>query len=256
MSKRFDLVELVLVAAIAAVTGLGLALYLRPTEPAAWAEDTGAGYVQRFGKAQFSTGVEELLARDFFNDQRDGVFVDVGAGHYRDASNTYYLESVLGWSGLAIDAQAEYESDYATHRPRTQFFSSFVSSGDGGQADLFVPSTDLQIASAERHNVEETDTVAEVRQVPTASLTTILVAAGITTIDYLSIDIELHEPEALAGFDIRRFKPRLVCVESHLEVRQQILDYFFQHGYVVVGKYLRADKNNLYFMPASAPTRR
>jgi len=32
-------------------------------------------------------------------------------------------------------------------------------------------------------------------------------------------------------------------------LRQQILDYFTQHGYVIVGRYLRADTQNLYFTP-------
>ena len=63
------------------------------------------------------------------------------------------------------------------------------------------------------------------------------------------MDIELSEPKALAGFDIGRFRPGLVCIEAHDEVRQQILDYFARSGYVIVGKYLAADENNLYFMP-------
>ena len=65
------------------------------------------------------------------------------------------------------------------------------------------------------------------------------------------MDIELSEPKALAGFDIKRYKPSLVCVESHPEVRQQIIDYFVQHGYTIVAKYFRADATNLYFTPMS-----
>jgi hypothetical protein len=38
-------------------------------------------------------------------------------------------------------------------------------------------------------------------------------------------------------------------VEAHPEVRQQVLDYFTRNGYVVVGKYLRADDENLWFTP-------
>jgi hypothetical protein len=63
------------------------------------------------------------------------------------------------------------------------------------------------------------------------------------------MDIELSEPKALAGFDVDRFKPALVCIEAHPEVRQQILDYFTRHRYVLVGRYLRADSKNLYFQP-------
>ena len=63
------------------------------------------------------------------------------------------------------------------------------------------------------------------------------------------MDIELNEPQALKGFSIERFQPGLVVVESHAPVRQQILDYFASHRYVVIGKYLRADSENLWFTP-------
>jgi Methyltransferase FkbM domain len=84
----------------------------------------------------------------------------------------------------------------------------------------------------------------------TTTLDVVLEQAAITALDFMSMDIELSEPKALAGFDIDRFKPALVCIEGHPEVRQQILDYFQKHGYVLIGKYLRADVKNLYFTPA------
>jgi hypothetical protein len=87
--------------------------------------------------------------------------------------------------------------------------------------------------------------------VPTTTLNAVLDQAGLTRVDFLSMDIELAEPKALAGFDIDRFQPGLVCIEAHLEVRQQILDYFATHRYSLVGKYLRADPHNLYFRPLS-----
>ena len=36
------------------------------------------------------------------------------------------------------------------------------------------------------------------------------------------------------------------------EVRQQILDDFHAHDYVLVGKYLRIDTDNYWFAPAAA----
>jgi hypothetical protein len=78
----------------------------------------------------------------------------------------------------------------------------------------------------------------------------LLTGVHVSAFDFLSMDIELGEPQALAGFDIQRFKPALACVEAHPQVRQQILDYFAANHYSVVGKYLRVDPLNLWFMPA------
>jgi len=87
------------------------------------------------------------------------------------------------------------------------------------------------------------------REVPTIRLDDLLTREGVNKVDFLTIDIELAEPKALAGFDLMRFRPDLVCIEAHLPVRQTILDYFTRRGYVVVGRYLRADDHNLYFTP-------
>jgi len=42
-------------------------------------------------------------------------------------------------------------------------------------------------------------------------------------------------------------------IEPHPEVRQQILDYFTSNGYVVLGTYLRADSDNLWFAESKRP---
>ena len=88
------------------------------------------------------------------------------------------------------------------------------------------------------------------RQVPRRTLDSLLDQAGIVRFDFLSMDIELSEPAALRGFDIERFRPRLVCIEAHGETRQAILDYFAAHGYVLVGKILTSRPREPVFQAA------
>ena len=192
------------------------------------------------------------MIRDYFQDRRDGMFVDVGANHYKNASKTYYLETRLGWSGLAIEPQREFGADYAKFRPRTKFWPLFVSDVSNENARLYVLKEQPMGASSDKEFVEQFGQPDEVRDVPTITLNDLLDREGIRNIDLLSMDIELHEPQALKGFDIDRFKPALVCVEGLLPVRQRILDYFAEHGYVVLGKYVWVDRENLYFAPLGA----
>ena len=211
-------------------------------------------FVNRFaGQPRSSQFYEEWLIRDFFKDRRGGVFLDVGAHHYRDLSNTYYLETALGWSGLAIEPQVAYAADYTIHRPRTRFVAMFASDVDDLRIALFVPAANAAMASATA-SFAGLAGAATAESVPTATLNRVLTEAGITRLDFVNMDIELHEPQALAGFDLARFQPALVCIEAHAPVRQAILDYFAARRYVVVGKYLRADVNNLYFAPAAGTT--
>lgn len=208
-----------------------------------------AYFRDRYGPGHHSEREEEWLIRDYFQDRRGGVFVDVGANHYRATSKTYYLETQLGWSGLAIEPQREFAAEYAKFRPRTKFLPFFVSDVSNETARLYVIRNMSPVASADPDFVQRFGTPDEVRDVATITLDDLLAAEGVSRLDFLSMDIELHEPKALAGFDIQRFKPSLVCVEGLLPVRQQILDYFARNGYVLVGKYVWVDLENLYFKP-------
>jgi FkbM family methyltransferase len=203
-----------------------------------------------YGPSRNSEHAEEWIIRDFFHDRRGGTFVDVGSYDYRRYSNTYYLDQTLGWSGVAVDAQEEFAADYAKYRPRTRFFSYFVSDRSDAVASLFVPRLNNLVASSNKDFAERDESSGRERKVHTITLNDLLPRAGISKVDFMSMDIELAEPQALAGLDIERFSPRLVVVEAHPEVRQQLLDYFAQHRYRVVGRYLRADPDNLWFAPS------
>jgi hypothetical protein len=125
----------------------------------------------------------------------------------------------------------------------------FVSDASNEQARIYVLEGLSVVTSSDRAFTERHGSNVKEVSAPTITLNDLLDAQRIQTFDFLSMDIELSEPKALAGFDIERFRPSLVCIEAHPEVRQQILNYFAKHGYALVGKYLRADDNNLYFVP-------
>jgi hypothetical protein len=121
-------------------------------------------------KKLYSQFDEELVIRDFFQDRRGGVFLDVGASQPGDNSETTTLDKVLD-------------------------------------------------------------------------------DRGIQKIDFLSMDIEESEPAALAGFDIDRFRPELVCIEAVDRIQPQLLAYFEKHGYERIERYLERDAVNWYFTP-------
>jgi len=84
--------------------------------------------------------------------------------------------------------------------------------------------------------------------VPTITLTDLLDRNGIKKLDFLSIDVEGSEPEVLGGFDIDRFKPELVCIETNSN-KDKILFFFVEHRYHRIDAYLIYDKENWYFTP-------
>ncbi len=209
--------------------------------------DEVARLAAAYGPTANSQHAEEWIVREFFGDAREGVFVDVGANDYRRFSNTYYLETALGWSGVAIEPQVKFADDYKRYRPRTIFVPLFVSDVSNQQTTLYVTGNDLVASSSP----EFTGVYGAVTPTPatTTTLDDVLDRLRIDRIDFLSIDIELAEPQALAGFSIDRFRPRLVAIEAHPQIRQVLLDYFTAHDYALVGKYWRVDAENFWFAP-------
>ena len=86
-------------------------------------------------------------------------------------------------------------------------------------------------------------------QVPTITLSELLDENGIGKIDFMSMDIEESELKALAGFDIERFQPDLVCIERAQNNEEEVLAYFETHHYKMLQEYNPLDISNWYFVP-------
>jgi FkbM family methyltransferase len=201
----------------------------------------------------YSQQKEELIIRDFFQDRRDGFFVDVGCAWPIRHSTTYYLEKHLGWSGIGIDGLPDYGPWWQRERPRSRFFN-FLVTDHLADAEAFYRAGWPGVSSARKDRViGERKVVSTEIQVPAVTLDALLAREGVREIDFLSMDIEGWEPKALAGFEIERFRPELVCVEAALENQDALLAYFGRHGYERIERYLAHDARNWYFRPREAP---
>jgi len=218
-------------------------------------KDVFASNILESGKKLYSQNNEELIIRDFFNDRRGGVFVDIGCAHYKNFSTTYYLENHLEWSGLAVDALAEFAIGHIKNRPNTRFFNFIVTDHSGSIEPFYRLIDATGLSSTNKDYVQrlaryyQANPKYQVIYLPTITLNELLERNGISEIDFLSIDIEGGEPKALAGFDIQRFKPELVCIEKGEITKTAISEYFSRNGYERTDKYLMYDSVNWYFRP-------
>jgi FkbM family methyltransferase len=205
-------------------------------------------------KKLYSQGNEELIVRDFFRDAREGVFLDVGCSEPIENSTTYYLEKHRGWSGIGIDALPEHAAAYAKERPRTRFFNYIVTDHSGTIEKFYRVKGTPGLSSTEKNRVFlgrklRTDTI----EVPTISLDDLLEQNGVSRIDFMSMDIEGGAPKALAGFDIEKYQPKLICIEAP-GLEEFLEKYFAQHGYRRIDEYLKYDYANWYYTPVSRET--
>ncbi|MDG2304677.1 MAG: FkbM family methyltransferase [Candidatus Binatia bacterium] len=190
----------------------------------------------------YSNGNEELVIRDFFEDERGGFFVDVGCSHPKKNSNTFYLEDKLGWAGIGVDGLPDYAKGWKAQRPGSVFLNYLVSDTTGGTKKFFkVPVWGL--STAEEKFAKRLNVVDEL-EVPTTTLDALLEEQQVSAIDFLNIDVEGHYEEVLAGFDLERWKPRLVCIE---EEGPFAVSWFRERGYEPIPRYRHRDPTNWYF---------
>ena len=100
-------------------------------------------------------------------------------------------------------------------------------------------------SSLDRKRMAPGATPEKVINVPIRTLDSILVEAGSPTeFDFLSIDVEGHEIEVLRGFDIARWRPRLILLEDHVADLSKHR-YLIAAGYRIVRRY----ENNGWYVP-------
>jgi FkbM family methyltransferase len=241
--RRIALVGVVVLAVVALV-----AIGRWPT-----ARDPLLDDILEKGTSVYARDKEEPIIRDFFQDRRNGFYVDIGCYDYKEFSTTYYLEERLGWTGIGVDALTQFEAGWKKHRPRSKFYAYAVTDKSGETITFYQAGG---ISSTEHQNIKKWQKLHEFQpkeiKVPTITIDDLLDRDRVKKIDFLSMDINGGEATALRGFDIDRFKPELVHVEVHPHHKDEIAAYFAQHGYERIEKYLQYDKTNWYYTPKKA----
>lgn len=224
------------------------------SDPARDSDSTAPARIDILGTQTktYSQFDEDLIIRDFFQDRRDGFYLDVGCAWPERASTTYYLEKHLGWTGIGVDAVAEYESGWTWKRPRSKFFNLLVSDHSDTE-DAFYRTNWPSVSSAVKEIADKFQGGYEEIKVPTVTIDDLLERNGVEKIDFLSMDIEGFQLTALKGFDIQRYRPELVCIEAYRPDRPEIKAWFEERGYRRIERYLKRDTINWYFAPVSSP---
>ena len=167
---------------------------------------------------------------------RNGYFVDLAAAHPTYLSNTFFLESHLGWRGVLIDANPRF-AELLREERKSQVFEYAVTSSNGDNVRFRIDNGELGgIVGDQFDNNQKTRggelQAAEIINVQTRTLQSILdEASAPRLIDYLSLDIEGAEFEALKDFDFCKYQFKCMTIERPSFELDLLLD---EHGYIQV----------------------
>jgi FkbM family methyltransferase len=188
---------------------------------------------------------ESGLKEAYFGHARTGFFVDVGANDPQTWSQSFHLEA-LGWTGVLVEPQPDLAARLQEQRKAKVYGVACSSPANAGKTMV------LHLAGI-YSSLDPGLSIATVRpegavEVPIMTLDSVLAdARAPDRIDFLSIDVEGHEIEVLSGFDLARWRPRLVLIED-LVLNLDLHRLLRARGY----RWVRRTGLNSWYVPAGS----
>lgn len=169
-----------------------------------------------------------------------GFFIEAGAHDGFFESNTYYLEKFKNWSGLLVEPIPELYKECIRQRPNAEVFKCALVSSDYSDSELKMISADtMSFVKRETKSQDKRLKLAEAWvktneiTVPARTLTSILDELEVSTVDFLSLDVEGYEITVLKGLDFMKYRPKYILIEFFLnESEKEEVEAYLSEYYV------------------------
>lgn len=169
-------------------------------------------------RAQFH---EDTYLWDLFEGKIDGFFIECGAFDGLSLSVSYAFEAV-GWTGLLVEALPERARACAANRPGSRVVNAAIGGRDAKGEVEFIVTDDqwggmLSYCNTTRHHLEAVERANVPRKKVSVPYTCFneLLKDHSGPIDFAVLDVEGGEVPLLEGFDLHRFKPRVLVIEEN-----------------------------------------
>ncbi len=218
-------------------------------------EKCGCGALSSMGYEHMDLQLVDLLGK-----KRNGVFIEAGANDGVAQSNTYYLEKILGWTGLLIEPLPDVEALCRRNRPRSITVNAALVRHGYPEAtvemehanlmsmvdDGVISPTTVKKHLKNAHSLQQRDR-AERITVPARPLSDILKENHLRHIDFFSLDVEGYEHEVLLGTDLNAVRIERILVETRDSNENEVRHHLEEHGYRLERGWIYPSYRNLLF---------
>jgi len=162
----------------------------------------------------------------------NGIFLEAGCNDGVTQNNSYTLEKARHWRGTLIDASPNACHQCAQNRPNNIVINAALVSPDYKELTIkgdFNGHLMGSIGGKRLHNENNADI--EVRAV---TLDYILEGCNVDRLDFLSIDLEGYELQALMGLNFEKYKPKYCLIEWNIG-EDELFPFMESKGYENLG---------------------
>ena len=170
----------------------------------------------------FSQFGEDLFIAEFFANQKEGKYVDLGAFHPMRLSNTYLLFK-KGWSGTNVDLNPITIDLFDLARKNDNNICCLMAGKENLLKDVYFE--DWSAANS----ITSNENLSEKKQMKTRTFESLIYK----DFDFLNIDLEGHDYEILQTIDFKKFNPKLICIEilENSSDKENIFNFLKQYNY-------------------------
>ena len=207
-------------------------------------------YYEKYSKKSYSISNVDLIIDRLLSNIENGIYIDVGCNHPIKYNNTYLLYK-KGWSGINIDLDATAINEFNIMRKNDYNVQELVGSDDGVEKEIYYYHERSAINTISKDLAEKRQTKPrEIIKKKTKSLNKIIENSPYEKkkINFMSIDIENYEYEALKNFDFKKYKIDLIVTECTDMSQNKLETYTQSLEYITKTNLYRLLKNNDYKM--------
>ncbi|MCR4275097.1 MAG: FkbM family methyltransferase [Candidatus Campbellbacteria bacterium] len=148
--------------------------------------------------------------------KKNGLYVDVGAFHPTQYSNTYFLYH-RGWRGIVIDPNKEAQLLFKIFRPRDKFYSVGIGEKESNEKYFHFTDSAYNTTNEAQAHVWQSQGILlqKTEMVTLCPLSKILIQENIKEIDVLSIDAEGSDMQVLWSHNWN-IPTHVIVIEDHI----------------------------------------